>query len=128
MGYRVSAAGDLAAALETGLADLYPAGAPPVRPPGSPVGSLPCVQIVPGDDRLDGPVLLSAYDVTVCVPRAEAVEQLEQLEQLAGDVLFVLLEAGYSVGSRLRYYGGDTEDVHYLARVIPVEAARKVVC
>ena len=120
----MTVAADLVAVLAAGNLGV------PVNPPGSSVGALPAVHVIPADDTVGegARYLVHGYDVRVAVPRDNTVTQLDRLETLATAVARVLIDAGYAIGPRLRYDGGDPEDVPHLARVIPTAQQGERLC
>jgi hypothetical protein len=120
----VTVASDLVTAL--GLSGLNV----PVTAPGSTIGALPAVAVVPSDGEVaaGGRMLLHRYAVTVMVPRDGNVAQLDRLETLTDDVFAALVDAGYQVSPRVRYVGDEAETVRYVGRVLEVTDAGRVVC
>lgn len=120
----MTTAGDLVAALTA--ADL----GVPVTAPGSSVGTLPAVAVIPADDTMGqgGAFIVHGYDVTVMVSAHPAVAALDELETLTVATVAALVAAGYAIGNRLRYVSGDGEDVFYLGRTIPVAVPGQVMC
>ena len=118
----MTVAGRLVAALEASALGV------PVLPPGSATPALPAVVVVPATSTTAASWIDYAYDVTVMVPRDAAVEQLDRLETLTDTVFAALVAAGWTLGTTIRYVGGDGDDVHYMARVITASGNGAVIC
>lgn len=117
-----TAARDLVTVLAAGMSI-------PVRPPGSNIGTLPCLAVRPADDRIESArYVVRGFVVSVLVARSGAVEQLDRLEQLSEETIRVLDETGYRLGNPLRYVADDTDGVAWLAREIPVTVDGEVLC
>lgn len=114
------------------VADLEAAAlGAPILPPGTVgAGALPAIAVVPADSTIAaaGQYIEWFYDVTPMVARDNTVAQLTELEALTERTVAALVAAGWSLGTRIRYVGGDAEDLHHLARTIPVSAPGPVNC
>lgn len=112
------------------VADLTAAMPVPILTPGSSIGALPAVTVVPADPDVGNGsrYIMWRFDVVVMVARDATTTQLDRLETLTSDTFAALVEHDWHVtGMRFDAGFGDG-DVAWTGYVCEVERAGGLVC